>query len=1138
MKLDRFINRPVLSTVISILIVILGLIALATQPITQYPDIAPPTVSVRATYQGANAQTVLNSVIAPLEDQINGVENMMYMTSSASNNGSAEISIYFKQGTDPDMAAVNVQNRVSMAQGLLPAEVTKVGVTTQKRQTSMLMVFSIYDEKDQYDIEFLENYANINLIPEVKRVNGVGDATVLGQDYSMRIWLKPDVMAQYKLIPNDVAGALAEQNIEAAPGQFGERGNQSFQYTIRYKGRLQQPEEFENIVIKALENGEVLRLKDIADIELGRLSYNFNNTVNGHKAVSCIVYQMAGTNATQTISDLEEVLGKASETLPSGLKINIAQSANDFLFASIHEVIKTLIEAFILVFIVVYIFLQDMRSTLIPAIAIPVALIATFFVLQLIGFSINLLTLSAMVLAIAIVVDDAIVVVEGVHAKLDQGYKSARTASIDAMSELGGAIISITLVMMSVFVPVSFMGGTAGTFYRQFGLTMAIAIGFSALNALTLSPALCAIFLKPHNSDATMKERIGVATKEARKIMIARYVDSIGRMMRPGLTLLFTTIAILGMIFGLFNFENHPVLCLVMIVISVLALAGMTTDKFKHSFNASYDSILGKYKKQVLRFIQKKWLSGGIVVGSIVLLMVFMNITPTGMVPNEDTGTIMGVVTLPPGTSQERAMEVLNRVDSLVAADPAVESRTVISGFSFIGGQGPSYGSLIIKLKNWEERSTMQNSTVVYATLFMRAQKIIKEAQVLFFAPPMIPGYSASSDIELNMQDKTGGDLNHFFDVVNDYTAALEARPEINSAKTSFNPNFPQYMLDIDAAACKKAGLSPSDILSTMQGYFGGLYASNFNSFGKMYRVMIQAEPNATKNLESLSSIKVRNGNEMAPITQFVSVKKVYGPDIISRFNLYTSMKVMVAPASGYTSGQALAAIAEVAKENLPAGFAYELGGMAREEAETSGSTTGLIFVLCFVFVYLLLSAQYESYILPLSVLLSVPFGLLGSFLFVSGIGSLGNIPALKMILGTMSNDIYMQIALIMLMGLLAKNAILIVEFALDRRKMGMSITWAAVLGAAARLRPILMTSLAMIVGLLPLMFASGAGANGNRTLGTSAIGGMLIGMILQIFIVPALFVAFQYLQEKVKPMEWEDVDNSDAEPEIEQYTK
>ncbi len=779
---------------------------------------------------------------------------------------------------------------------------------------------------------------------------------------------------------------------------------------------------------------------------------------------------MAGSNATQTISDLEEVLNKASETLPSGLKINIAQSANDFLFASIHEVVKTLIEAFILVFIVVYIFLQDMRSTLIPAIAIPVALIATFFVLKLIGFSINLLTLSAMVLAIAIVVDDAIVVVEGVHAKLDQGYKSARSASIDAMHELGGAIVSITLVMMSVFIPVSFMGGTAGTFYRQFGLTMAIAIGFSALNALTLSPALCAIFLKPHEEHGEKKS----------------------------------------------TFVN----------------------RFHTAFNTHYDNIVKKYKKHVLFFIQKKWLSAGIVTASVVLLIVFMNITPTGMVPNEDTGTIMGVVTLPPGTSQERAMEVLNRVDSLVAADPAVESRTVISGFSFIGGQGPSYGSLIIKLKNWEERSTMQNSTIVYATLFMRAQKIIKEAQVLFFAPPMIPGYSASSDIELNMQDKTGGDLNHFFEVVNNYTAALEARPEINSAKTSFNPNFPQYMLDIDAAACKKAGISPSDILSTMQGYFGGLYASNFNSFGKMYRVMIQAEPDATKNLESLASIKVRNGNEMAPITQFVSIKKIYGPDIISRFNLYTSMKVMVAPATGYTSGQALAAISEVAKENLPTGFSYELGGMAREEAETSGSTTGLIFVLCFVFVYLLLSAQYESYILPLAVLLSIPFGLLGSFLFVNGMSAIGNIPMLKMIMGSMSNDIYMQIALIMLMGLLAKNAILIIEFALDRRKMGMSITWAAVLGAAARLRPILMTSLAMIVGLIPLMLASGAGANGNRTLGTSAIGGMLIGMILQIFIVPALFVAFQYLQEKIKPMEWADVDNSDAEPEIEQYTK
>ena len=860
MKLDKFINRPVLSTVISILIVILGVIGLATLPVTQYPDIAPPTVSVRATYTGANAQTVLNSVIAPLEDQINGVENMMYIQSSASNNGFAEISVYFNQGTDPDMAAVNVQNRVSMAQGLLPAEVTKVGVTTQKRQNSMLLIFSLYDAEDKYNIEFIENYAKINLIPEVQRVKGVGDANVMGQDYSMRIWLKPDVMAQYNLVPSDISGVLAEQNIEAAPGQFGERGNQTFQYTIRYKGRLQQTEEFEDIVVKALPNGEVLRLGDVARIELGRLAYTFNNTVNGHKAVTCIVFQMAGTNATETINNLLDVISKAEESLPAGLKINVAQNANDFLYASIHEVIKTLIEAFVLVFIVVYVFLQDMRSTLIPAIAIPVALIATFFVLKLIGFSVNLLTLSAMVLAIAIVVDDAIVVVEGVHAKLDQGYKSSREASIDAMSELGGALVSITLVMMSVFIPVSFMGGTAGTFYRQFGVTMAISIAFSALNALTLSPALCAIFLKPHDSEHKQKKMSMV-------------------------------------------------------------------DRFHTSFNAAYDSLLKSYKKRVVFFIHKKWLSFGLVAASIVLLMFFMKTTPTGMVPNEDTGTIMGAVTLPPGTSQERAMEVLAKVDSLVAAEPAVQSRTIISGYSFIGGQGPSYGSVIIKLKDWEERSMMQNSDIIYSTLFLRAQKVIKDAQVLFFAPPMIPGYSVSSDIELNMQDKTGGSLDHFFEVVNSYTAALEARPEINSAKTTFNPSFPQYQLDIDAATCKKAGISPRDILSTMQGYFGGLYASNFNRFGKMYRVMIQAEPDATKNMESLNGVKVRGSNgEMAPITQFVSMKKVYGPDIINRFNLYTSMKVMVAPASGYTSGQALQAIAEVAKEKSSDGIRLRIG--------------------------------------------------------------------------------------------------------------------------------------------------------------------------------------------------------------------
>ena len=636
MKLDKFINRPVLSTVISIVIVILGILGLLSLPISQYPDIAPPTVRVSTTYQGANAQTVLNSVIAPLEEQINGVENMMYMTSTATNTGEADIQVYFKQGTDPDMAAVNVQNRVAKAQGFLPAEVTKVGVITSKRQTSMLLVFSLYSSDDKYDNEFLENYAKINVIPEVQRVPGVGDAMVLGADYSMRIWLKPDVMAQYKLMPTDITNALSEQNIEAAPGSFGESGNQTFQYTLRYKGRLQTQEEFENIVIRATEDGQVLRLKDVAGVELGRLTYGFTNLVNGHPGVTCIVFQTAGSNATQIINDIEDLLKRTENTLPPGVKVNISQNANDFLFASIHEVIKTLLEAFLLVFIVVYIFLQDFRSTLIPAIAIPVALVGTFFILYLIGFSINLLTLCAMVLAIAIVVDDAIVVVEGVHAKLDQGYKSARLASIDAMSELGGAIVSITLVMMSVFIPVSFMSGTSGTFYRQFGLTMAIAIGLSAINALTLTPALCAILLKPHKEDEKKKSTF--------------------------------------------------------------------ISRFHIAFNVYYDNLLKKYKKGTLRFIHKPWLTIGFVVVGIAALLFFMKITPTGLVPNEDTGTIMAVVDMPPGSSKEFTEATMMKVDSLIAADPAVESRTMIVGYSFLSGQGPSYGSFICKLKNWEER--------------------------------------------------------------------------------------------------------------------------------------------------------------------------------------------------------------------------------------------------------------------------------------------------------------------------------------------------------------------------------------------------------------------------------------------------
>ena len=1067
MKLDRFINRPVLSTVISVLIVILGFLGLVSLPITQYPDIAPPTVQVSTTYTGANAQTVLNSVIAPLEEEINGVENMDYMTSTATNTGQATITITFKMGTDPDMAAVNVQNRVSKAQGVLPAEVTKVGVVTSKRQNSMLMVFSVYDESDKYPETFIENYAKINVIPEVQRVPGVGDAMVMGADYSMRIWLKPDVMAQYHLMPSDVTEALNEQNIEAAPGTIGERGNQTYQYTLRYKGRLQEVSEFENIVIKADPSGNILRLKDIAKVELGRVTYGYKNKVNGHTGVTCIVFQVAGSNATTIVENITQLLEESKKAMPDGLNINIAQNVNDFLFASIHEVVKTLIEAFILVFIVVYVFLQDLRSTLIPTIAIPVALIGTFFALYIIGFSLNLLTLCALVLAIAIVVDDAIVVVEGVHAKLDQGYTSPKKASIDAMEELGSAIVSITLVMMAVFIPVSFMGGTSGTFYRQFGLTMAIAIGFSALNALTLSPALCALLLKPHDPNAHKK----------------------------------TTFV----------------------------------SRFHTAFNAFYDSVLQRYKKRVLKVIQRPWLTGGAVVVSIVLLVFLMNVTPTGMVPDEDTGTIMGTVTLPPGTSQDRTEAVLSQIDSLVAASPAIESRTMISGYSFIGGQGASYGLFICKLKPWDERSLAESSQAVYGNLYLRSKELFKDAQVLFFAPPMISGYGVTNGFELNLQDRTGGSLDKFYEVAKNFLADLEKRPEIASAQTSFNPSFPQYMVDIDVAQCKKAGLSPDDILTTLQGYLGGMYTSNFNRFGKLYRVMVQSDFSDRTNIESLKKIKVRNGDEMAPITQFITLKRVYGPDNINRFNMYTSMKVNGSPADGYTSGQAIKAIEEVAAQSLPQGDSFEFSGITREEQSSSGSTTAIVFVLCFVFIYLLLSAQYESYILPLAVLLSVPFGLCGSFLFVQGMGALNNILP---ILGAASNNIYVQIAMIMLIGLLAKNAILIIEFAIDRRKMGMSITWSAVLGAGARLRPILMTSLAMIIGLLPMMFSFGVGANGNRSLGATAIGGMLIGMICQIFIVPALFVIFEYVQEKFKPMTWDDIDNTDAEADIAQYTK
>lgn len=1123
MKLDRFINRPVLSTVISIFIVLLGIIGLTSLPVTQYPDIAPPTISVTTTYTGANAQAVLNSVIAPLEESINGAEGMTYMESTATNTGSATINVYFKQGFDPNMAAVDVQNRVAKAANLLPAEVNQVGVQTQKRQTSMLMCVSLYAPNDDYNSEFIDNYMKINIIPQLQRVNGVGDVMSFGADYSMRIWLKPEVMAQYNLMPSDVSAALAEQNVEAAPGAFGEQGNQSFQYTLRYRGRLSKPEEFENIVIRAKDNGEVLKLGDVAEVELGRVTYGFANSLNGHPATSAIVFQTAGSNATQIIKDCLKVVDEMKGQLPQGLDIAIPMNNNDFLEASINEVIKTLIEAFILVFFVVYIFLKDFRSTLIPAIAIPVALIGTFFFMNVIGFSINLITLSALVLAIAIVVDDAIVVVEAVHAKLDAGYRSARRASIDAMSEISGALISITLVMMLVFIPVSFMPGTSGVFYRQFGLTMAIAIGLSALNALTLSPALCAVFLKPHNSESTLKERMGEAYAEAGKVVAKSYRRRFTLNLPPVITFLFIAATITFMVLGWFTFES-PIHCGIAIFCAIIAVLGMFGKRFHEGFEVGFNRLLKVYQGASKFFVGHKVISLSIVGASIAALVYMMNTTPSALVPDEDTGLVFALVDMPPGTTQERTEVVCEQLDKALLQIPGIKYTQKILGYSFIAGQGPTYASFIIKLKDWEERDASQSSTEIIKKIYGVATQI-KDGRIVAFAPPMITGYSATNGFEIKMQDKTGGDINAFFGVVQNFIAELNKQPEIAQAYSTFNPTFPQYQIDIDAAKAKQAGISPQTILSTLQGYYGGMYVSNFNRFGKIYRVMMQANPESRVDIESLKNIKVRNGADMAPISNFVTFKRVYGPDLMNRFNMFTSISVTGNPKDGVSSGQALEAIARVAAETLPQGYGYEYAGMTREQAsQSSGSATGIIFGLCLLFVYLLLSAQYESYILPFSVILSIPFGLMGAFIFADIEG--------------ISNNVYLQIALIMLIGLLAKNAILIVEFALERRRTGMSIINSAINGATARLRPILMTSLALIIGLLPMMFAHGVGANGNKALGSGSIGGMLIGMILQVLIVPALFVLFEIIQEKVSPIKFNDTERGGTiENEVEQFT-
>ncbi|MDY6205956.1 MAG: efflux RND transporter permease subunit [Prevotella sp.] len=1074
MTFTNFIKRPVLSTVISVLIVILGVIGLVSLPVEQYPDIAPPTISVQTMYAGADAQTVKNSVLAPLEESINGVEGMTYIQSQSTNAGMAQITVYFKQGTDPDMAAVNVQNRVTQAQSQLPAEVTKVGVTVSKRQSSQVIMYSITSEDGRYDDQFLTNYAAINIIPALKRVQGVGDVNTFStMTYTMRIWLKPEVMKQYGLMPSDITAVLAEQNIEAAPGSFGEQSNVAYEYAMRYKGRLKTAEEFGNIIISSGQDGQTLKLKDVAKIELGGQSYAVAMRNNNVPSVMGMVQQVAGSNANQIAIESKKVLEDAAKSFPPGMIYKIDYDVTEFLHASIEEVIFTLVITLLLVFFVVYLFLQDFRSTLIPMIAVPVSLIGTFFFLNVLGFTINLLTLSALLLAIAIVVDDAIVVVEAVHAKLDLGYKSAMRASIDAMNEISGAIISITLVMASVFVPVSFLGGTSGTFYREFGVTMAISIFISALNALTLSPALCAIFLKPKDEEG--KER---------------------KMSR--------------------------------------------LDRFHTSFNTAFDKTIERYKGGVRRFINKPILTGITVIVGIAVLVVTMKTTRTGLVPDEDTGVIFCMVSMPPATSAERTQKVINQVDSMLASNPAIQSRSQVKGYNFIAGQGSDQATFIIRLKPFSERPNgffhklaglwegdgimrffvdPRANTSVLGMIYKQTAEI-KDAQIIAFPPPMIMGYSLTNAISFSMEDRTGGDINKFYNITQDFLKKLNERPEIQTAQTSWNPNYPQYMVDVDVAKCKQSGISPSVVLATLQGYYGGLYVSNFNAYDKLYRVMIQADAESRMSPDGLKNIYVRTSSGMSPINEYCSLKRVYGPSNINRFNLFTSIAVNASPADGYSSGEVMKAIEETAAESLPTGYTYEYSGLTRSEAESSNATA-LIFVLCILFIYLILSAQYESYLLPFSVILSVPFGLAGAFLFTQLFGH--------------QNDIYMQISLIMLIGLLAKNAILIVQFALERRQTGMAITWSAILGAGARLRPILMTSLAMIIGLLPMMFASGVGKNGNSTLGAAAIGGMLIGTICQIFVVPALFVGFQKLQERFTPIRFDD-ENTDVADELGQY--
>ncbi len=1035
MKGNIFIKRPVMAISIAVLILAIGLISLVSLPVEQYPDIAPPTVRVNGTYTGADADAVLNGVIMPLEESINGVENMLYMTSTSSNSGDATIQVYFRQGTDPDMAAVNVQNRVTQAQGLLPAEVTQIGVTTQKRQTSYLQMVALVCNDGRYDKTFLANYLDINVIPQVKRIEGVGDVMELGDTYSMRIWMKPDRMAQYGLVPSDITAVLGTQNIESPTGSLGENSTNVFQITMKYRGRLKSVEAFKNIVVRAQEDGSVLRLGDIADVELGSLSYGFRSQMDGMESVMFMAFQVAGSNATAVNADITALINELSKELPEGTEFVTMMSTNDFLFASIRNVVETLVIAIILVILVVYFFLQDFKSTLIPSLSIIVSLVGTFACLVAFNFSLNILTLFALVLAIGTVVDDAIVVVEAVQSKFDAGYTSPYLATKDAMGDVTMAIFSCTLVFMAVFIPVTFTGGTSGVFYTQFGITMATAVGLSLVSALTLCPALCAMLMRPSDGKKSAKS---------------------------------------------FN------------------------GRVRAAYNASFTAVLGKYKKGVMFVIHHRWIAWTILVVSAVLLVYFMNTTKTGLVPQEDQGVIMVNVGISPGSTLEETCKTLDKMNAIIEAQPEVEHFQRVAGYGFLAGQGTSYAMVVVRLKNWSKRHGSSHTAEAVMARLNAQFSTLKEAQIFCFQSPMIPGYGLGSSIELDMQDKTGGDMTTFYNSVQQYIGALNQRREIAMAYTTYAENFPQISVDVDAAKCMRAGLSPSEVLSALGSYCGGSYVSNYNQYGKMYRVMLQADPRYRLDQMDLSNMYVRNGTEMAPLDQFVTLTKVLGAENKSRFNLYSSITVNVNPADGYSTGEAQKAIAEVAEQVLPTGYGYEYGGIAREEANISGADTAFIYIVSVFLIYLILSCLYESFLLPLAVILSVPAGLMGSFLFAKIFG--------------LENNIYLQTGVIMLIGLLAKTAILITEFAVERRRKGMGIIESAYTAAQVRLRPILMTVLTLIFGMLPLMFSTGAGANGNSSLGTGVVGGMLVGTIALVFIVPIFYIIFEFLQEKIRP--------------------